>query len=52
MPIERHLVAAGRLGDRLDADRTQAVLVKEITRGRDDPLAGAGRLGRLAPERT
>ena len=50
--LERHLVAASGLGDRFDADRAQAMLMEEIARRRDDPLPGAYRLGRVAPEGT
>ena len=41
MPIERHLVAAGGFGDRLDADGAQAMPVEQVARGGDDPLARA-----------
>ncbi len=39
--VERHLVGAGRLGDRLDADAANAVAMEKILRRRDDPVARA-----------
>ena len=39
MPVERHLVGAGRLGDGLDPDAADAVLVEQVARGRHDPVA-------------
>ena len=56
VPIERHLVGAGRLGDRVDADRMDAAAIEQLARGREDALArrqaGAlpigGRSSRLA----
>jgi hypothetical protein len=37
--IERHLVGAGGLGDRLHADRPDAEPVKQVRRGVEDALA-------------
>ena len=39
MPVERHLVGAGRFSDGLDADAANAVTVKQITRRQQNPLA-------------
>lgn len=39
MTIERHLVRAGGLGDRFDADAAHAVLVKHLPRGGHDTLS-------------
>ena len=39
MAVERHLVGAGRLGDRFDPDAADAMAVKEILRAGDDSFA-------------
>jgi len=37
--IERHLVGAGRLGDRVDADGMDAVAIEQLAGGREEALA-------------
>ncbi len=37
--IERHLVGAGRLGDRVDADGMDAAAIEQLASGREDALA-------------
>ena len=44
--IERHLVGAGRLGDRVDADGMDAAAIEQLAGGREDALA-RGRAGAL-----
>jgi hypothetical protein len=39
MPVERHLVRAGRLGDRFDPHSPDSMAIKEIGRGRQNALA-------------
>jgi hypothetical protein len=39
VPIERHLVGAGRLGDGFDAHGPNSMEVKKLVRGREDALA-------------
>ena len=39
MAVERHLVGAGGLGDRLDPDRPDSMPIEKIAGGREDPLA-------------
>ena len=40
MPVERHLVGAGRLGDGIDADAAKAVAMEQIARRGEDAFAG------------
>ena len=42
MTVERHLVGAGRLGDRIDADASDPVLVEQVPGGAGDPIARTG----------
>ena len=39
MPIQRHLIGAGGLGDRVDPDTPDTVLVEQAASRRHDPLA-------------
>ena len=39
VPVKRHLVREGRFGDRLDADRMQAVAVEKLPRNEQNTLA-------------
>jgi len=39
VPIQRHLVGARRLGNRLDAHGMDAAAIEQLTRGRQDALA-------------
>jgi hypothetical protein len=49
MPVERHFVCLGGLGDGLDADRVDAVAIEEVARDRENSLSRwrADRLLRL-----
>src|SRR5271154_7516072 len=40
--VERHLVGAGRLSDRIDADASDTVLVEQVPGGASDPIARTG----------
>jgi len=42
--IERHLVGAGRLGNRVDADGMGAAAIEQFEGGREDALARGGLL--------
>ena len=44
MAVERHLVGAGRLGDRLDPDAANAAPVEQILRAGDNSFARRLRL--------
>src|SRR5277367_6245587 len=45
MPVERHLVGAGGLGDGFDADAPDAVAMEQIAGGAQDALARPRRVG-------
>jgi hypothetical protein len=40
VPVERHLIGAGRFSDRIDADCLNSMPVKELASGRKDARAG------------
>jgi hypothetical protein len=44
--IERHLVGAGGLGNRIDTDRANALAVKQVGGGDENALAGRNYLRR------
>ena len=40
VPVERHLIGAGRFSDRIDADCLDSMPVKQLASGRKDARAG------------
>ena len=47
--VERHLVGAGRLGDRIDANASDSVFVEQVPGGAGNPIARARPTSRRIP---
>ena len=47
--VERHLVGAGRLGDRIDANASDSVFVEQVPGGAGNPIAWARPTSRRIP---